>query len=270
MEIKKIDYADQASLVEALQGQEALIITMGATAPPEQQTKLIEAAAAANVPWVLPNEWGYDIADPGLCKDIPIGEKHAQYREHIEKLGKSSWIGVTCGFWYEFSLARGPETYGFDFKNRTVTFFDDGNTHINTSTWIQCGRGVAKLLALKVLPDDTNDKSPCLAHYRNRFIYVSSFNVSQRDILNSVMRVTDTTLNDWKIEHEPSTSRYKAGVEALQKGDLLGFVKLMYTRVFYQDGSGEFEASKGLQNDVLGLPKEDLDEYTKIALQMAQ
>lgn len=269
MEIKKIDYADQASLVEALQGQEALIITMGTTAPPEQQAKLIEAASAANVPWVLPNEWGYDISDPGLYKDIPIGEKHAQYREHIEKLGKSSWVGVTCGFWYEFSLARGPETYGFNFKNRTVTFFDDGSTHINTSTWIQCGRAVAKLLALKVLPDDANDKSPCLAHYRNKFIYVSSFNVSQRDMLDSVMRVTGTTPNDWKIEYEPSTSRYQAGVEAVQKGDFSGFVKLMYTRVFFQDGSGNFEASKGLQNDVLGLPKEDLDDHTKIAIQMA-
>ena len=271
VEIKRIDYANQASIVEALQGQEALVITMGARAPPEQQTKLIEAAAVANVPWVLPNEWGYDISDPGLCKDIsPIGEKHAQYREQIEQLGKSSWIGVTCGFWYEYSLSYGPHTYGFDFKNSTVTFFDDGNTHINTSTFKQCGRSVAKLLALKILPDDANDRSPYLAHYRNRFIYISSFNVSQRDILNSVMRVTGTTLNDWKIEHEPSTSRYKAGVEAFQKGDFLGFARLMYSRVFYQDGSGDFEASKGLQNDVLGLPKEDLDEHTKIAVQMAQ
>ena len=44
----------------------------------------------------------------------------------------------------------------------------------------------------------------------------------------------------------------------------------MYTRVFYPDGGGDFEASRGLQNDVLGLPKEDLDEFTKIAVQMPQ
>ena len=270
MEIKKIDYADQASIVEALQGQEALIITMGVRAPPDQQTRLIEAAATANVAWVLPNEWGYDHSNPGLYNDIPLGEKSAKYLEHIEKLGKSSWMGVTCGFWYEYSLSYGPAAYGFDLKNRTVTFFDDGNTRINTSTWAQCSRSVAKLLALKVLPDDANDKSPCLAHYRNKFVYVSSFKVSQRDMLNSVMRVTGTTLDDWKIEHEPSASRYKAGVEAMQKGNMSGFVQMMYTRVFYPDGSGDFETSRGLQNDVLGLPKEDMDEYTKIAVQRAQ
>ena len=244
---------------------------MGPRAPPDQQTRLIEAAATANVPWVLPNEWGYDISNPGLCKDIfPIGDRSAAHRAHIEKLGKSSWIGVTCGFWYEFSLSHGPMTYGFDFKDRTVTFFDDGDTRINTSTAIQCGRSVAKLLALKMLPDDAGDKSPCLDHYRNKFIYVSSFTLSQKDMLNSVMRVTGTKLEDWKIEHEPSTSRYKAGVEAMQKGDMTGFARMMYSRVFYQDGSGEFEKTKGLLNGVLGLPREDLDACTREAVEMAK
>ena len=98
VEVKKVDYDDQASLVEALQGQDALIITMGIRAPPDQQTKLIEAAAEANVSWVLPNEYGYYSADPGLRKDIPLGEHHAKYREQIEKLGKSSWIAVTCRY----------------------------------------------------------------------------------------------------------------------------------------------------------------------------
>ncbi len=58
MEVKKVNYDDQSSLVEALQGQEVLIITMAVMAPEDQEAKLIEAAAAANVPWVLPNEYG--------------------------------------------------------------------------------------------------------------------------------------------------------------------------------------------------------------------
>ena len=240
---------------------------MGTRAPAEQQSALIEAAASANVPFVLPNEWGYDIADPDLSKDIPIGEKHAAYRAKIEELGKSAWIGVTCGFWYEFSLSHGSDAYGFDLKERKVTFFDDGETKINTSTWAQCGRGVAKLLAL---PVDAKDGSPCLANYKNKFVYISSFNLNQRDILASVMRVTGTEEEDWKIEHEKSTSRYKAALEAMMKGDMSGFVRVMYTRVFYQDGKGNFEKTKGLQNGVLGLPKEDLDEYTKIAIEMSK
>lgn len=55
-----------------------------------------------------------------------------------------------------------------------------------------------------------------------------------------------------------------------EKVNFLGFAQLMYTRVFYRDGGGDFETSRGLQNGVLGLPEEDLDEYTKIAVRKAQ
>ncbi|KAF8946229.1 hypothetical protein BGZ46_005835, partial [Entomortierella lignicola] len=61
--VKKVDYNNQESLVEALKGHEVLIITMSVMAPPEEQTKLIDAAAAAGVPWVLPNEFGGDPFD---------------------------------------------------------------------------------------------------------------------------------------------------------------------------------------------------------------
>jgi hypothetical protein len=43
-----------------------------------------------------------------------------------------------------------------------------------------------------------------------------------------------------------------------------------YTRVFYPDGAGNFEDSKGTQNVLLGLPEEDIDEATKIAIQRAK
>jgi hypothetical protein len=270
VEVKKVNYDDPSSLIEALKGQEVLVITMAATAPPEQQTKLIDAAAAANVPWVLPNEYGGDPTEVEMQKDSFIGERKAKYRDYIEKLGKSSWIGIICNFWYEFSLAGGSSRYGFDFKNRTVTFFDDGNTRINTSTWPQTGRAVAKLLSLKVLKDNANDKSACLNDFRNKFVYVSSFNISQKDMLDSVLRVTGASLKDWKVNYEPVKERYKSGVEEFQKGNMLGFAKLLYARLFYPDMSGNYEATKGLHNDILGLPKEDLDEYTKIAVEMAE
>ncbi len=52
----------------------------------------------------------------------------------IEEIGKSSYVAVVTGFWYEYSLAM-PPNYGFDFVNRAVTLFDEGETKISTSTW---------------------------------------------------------------------------------------------------------------------------------------
>ncbi len=96
--VKQVDYNDQSSIVEALRGQDAFIITLSVTAPRDTQDKLLQGAAEAKVPWVLPNEWGPDTADPGLAKDvIGFGGKEA-VREKIKELGMSS-VGVSTGFW---------------------------------------------------------------------------------------------------------------------------------------------------------------------------
>ncbi|KAJ7749852.1 putative isoflavone reductase family protein [Mycena maculata] len=269
VEIKKVDYEDPASLTEALRGQDALIITMNVMSQ-GQSAKLIEAAAAANVPWVLPNEYIYDPTETKLGEDALVGLVKRADRNLIEKLGKSSWIAICCSFWYEYSLSAGPLACGFDFENRSVTFIDDGTTKINTSTWPQTALAVAHLLSLKVLPDDANDKSATLSQFRNKPAYISSFLLSQKDMLESVLRVTGTKESDWKIEHEAHEVRFAAGVAQFKGGDRRGFVKLLYTRGFYPDGCGNYEARHGLHNEILRLPKEDLDEFTRIAVDRAE
>ena len=99
---------------------------------------------------------------------------------------------------------------------------------------------------------------------------MSSFTVSQKDILHSVLRVTQTGLDDWKVTKEPAKERYTGGIEAIQKGDRMGFARMMYTRVFFPDDSGNFEKTKGTINDLLGLPKENIDEATKAAIQRSK
>ena len=268
VKVANVDYADQSSLIDALRGQDALIITMKA-GEREAPGKLHEAAATAGVPWIVPNEWGSDPTDAALARDSFLGIVRDANRAQIESLGVSAWLGIACGFWYEFSLAGSEVRYGFDFPSRSVTFYDDGATKINTSTLPQVGRAVASLLALKVLPQDENDTSPTLSRFRNKTAYVSSFCVSQRDMLDSVLRVTGDKAEDWTITHQGSVERYQDGLARFQKGDMRGFGQALYARLFYQDGCGNFEAKHGLDNDVLGLPKEDLDEFTKLAVDKA-
>jgi hypothetical protein len=269
VKIKNVDYSDPATLVVALQDQDALIITMSVMAPPDTQTKLIEAAASANVPWILPNEFGGDPLNIEQGKDNFLGAAKAKYREHIEELGKSSWIAIACGFWYEFSLAGGPYRYGFDFKEHTLTMFDEGTTKINTSTWPQCGRAVAGLLSLKIKPDAEGDVS-LMTHFKNKPAYISSFTIGQEDMFESVLRVTGGERKDWKITKVQVHDYWKSAVEEFQKGNRVGFAKLLYSRAFFPESSGDFGAEKGLSNAVLGLPEEDLDEFTRLGVKMSE
>ncbi|KAK9365118.1 hypothetical protein V1509DRAFT_634244 [Lipomyces kononenkoae] len=270
VKVAKVNYDDQSSLVAALTGQEVLIITMNVRASPDQQNKLIDAAATAGVPWILPNEFGGDPLDTELGKDTMIGAGKVKYRDYIEKLGKSSWIGIACGFWYEFSLGGGQERYGFDFKDRTLILMDNGTAKINTSTFPQVGRAVASLLSLKVHPDDEDDKSACLENYKNKPVYISSFTIGQQDMFDSVLRVTGTSLSDWKVTHATAKERFQSGQELFRNGSIVGFGRLLYARNFFPGSTGNFGAIKGLDNDVLGLPEEDLDEFTKVAIQMSK
>ncbi|OIW35401.1 NAD(P)-binding protein [Coniochaeta ligniaria NRRL 30616] len=270
VKVEPVNYADQASIVAALRGQQFLVITLSVFAPPDTHSRLVRAAAEAGIPYVLPNWFGGDPFEDRLVNETHLGAMKAAQQAEIESLGISAWIALCCGFWYEFSLAGGPDRYGFDFKERSVVFFDEGTVAINTTTWPQCGRAVAGLLSLKELPDDAEDKSPTVSQFANGIVYTSSFRISQREMFESVKRVTGTTDSDWTITKEPSLKRYQEAVEAMKKGDRSAFARQLYTRSFFADSNNDYESKRGLHNDLFGLPREDLDGWTKEAVRMAE
>lgn len=212
----------------------------------------------------MPNSYGFGVLTEALVRDLPAITPVQQQLAEIESLG-TSHVVLVCGYWFEWSLAMGEQWFGFDLKNKKVTFFDDGNTRINISTWRQCGRAIVALLSLPL-----TGQSPALSDWRNKLLYIDSFKASQRDMLDSIHRVAGTTDKDWEISYEPSDQRYKDGCEELQKGIRTGFAKMIYARMFYPNGDGDFESAHGLANKVLGLPKEDLDECTKSVLAMVE
>lgn len=273
VKVVKVNYNDQSTLVAALRGQQVLIITMAPLAPKDVQLKLVEAAAEAGVRYIVPNGWGLDPTHPS-SDDAFLGPGQRAIQKRIEEIGKSCWIEFVSGCWYEFSLGGTTDRYGFDFQNRSVIFYDDGMARINTSTWDQTGRAVAKVLSLKEKPENKDDGSLTLSSFKNKLVYFSSFYVSQKDMFESVLRVTGTKQEDWKISYENSAERYQSGLDLLKQGDRRGYMRAMYVRMFYPEGSGNgsgaYEPMRGLHNDLLGLPKEDLDERTKIAIERSQ
>ena len=124
------------------------------------------------------------------------------------------------------------------------------------------------MLSLPIEPE--KEGAPSLSGYKNKFVYTSSFLVNQKDMLDSVLRVSGTKISDWTIKHEDAVKRYEEAKGLLGKGDLSGFIQIIYGRLFFPDEKGNFESRRGLDNDALGLPKEDLDEFTKIAIERAK
>ncbi|KAE8341581.1 hypothetical protein BDV24DRAFT_174475 [Aspergillus arachidicola] len=260
-----VDYDNEESLFRALKGQDALIITLPVTAAPDTQSKIIQAAAKTGVKYVMPNVWGCDVTNDNLVNSGLGWERLRGAFDDIEKTGVSSWISLICGFWYEHSVSIGPATFGFNFAEKKMVLFDDGETKINVSTPAQCGRAVAKLLSLKVFPEDENDRSVTLSRWLNKPVYISSFRITQKEMFESWKRVTGEKNEDWTVVYESSRERYEKGLERMKNGDHGAFVQAMYSRVLFPNGDGDYESKHALANETLGLPQEDLDELTRNA-----
>jgi hypothetical protein len=250
-----------------LKNQQFLIITMAPTAPRDTHSKLVQAAAKAGVPYVMPNGFMGDIDQVQLGQDILLGPAAKANRDEIEKLGMQ-WVTICCGFWYDYSLAGGEQRFGFDFDKRSVTFYDDGNTKNSTSTLSQVGRAVAKVLSLKELPNDENDDSLTFSNFMNKPVNIKSFVVSQKDIFESVKRVTGTSDSDWTVTHESTKKRYEEGMALVKSGNMVGFSKLLYARAFFPEDPSDLSAKA--QNELLGLPEESLDGATKAGIELVE
>lgn len=262
--VAKVNYDDEASITNALRGHQFLIITLSVRAPQDLHKRIADAAGKAGVSLIMPNAYGYPISAGGPQEGDAYG-KVAFDRVNETKNGISSSIKLSCGFWYEWSLATGEQWFGFTIKDRKVTFFDDGKRTITVSTWDQCGRALAALLSL---PE--SGSSPSLADYKNGNCSIYSFRVSQRDILDSLHRVLGTTDSDWEIKYEAVEKRIKDAAEESSQGQITGFVKKMYGKVFLDSNEMSDFAAKGSENISLGLPKEDLDEATKRTVEMVE
>ncbi|KXS16159.1 NAD(P)-binding protein [Gonapodya prolifera JEL478] len=263
---KPVDYNVFSTLVEALRGQDVLVISLNAMAPPDTQEKLVRAAGEAGVKWILPNAWGVDGTYEPIGRDMPMMAAQTKIWGLISEIGKSSFIAVSTGFWYEWSLAI-HDAFGFDFANKRVTLYDDGNSKIPISTWPHVGRAVASLLSL---PVSEPAKGPSLEKYRNSQVFVNSFHASQNDMFESVLRVTGTKREDWTITTEPSAERFSTSKALLGSGDRRAFGRMLYSRLMYADGSGDFLRYSTSINHDLGLPKEDMDEATRRAIKRSQ
>ncbi|KAI4115294.1 MAG: hypothetical protein LQ338_007875 [Usnochroma carphineum] len=260
-----VNYDDPSSIGSALRGHHFLIISLSVTAPADLHSKIVYAAVEAGVPYIMPNVYGSDIANASLVADEAFVADCVGRCQEVERLG-AKYVAMVCGCWYEWSLALGEPWFGFDILGRRVTFFDEGTTKVCCSTWEQCGRGVVGLVSLPVV--DGGEGGVGLERWANRPFYISSFRVSQRDMLDSLHRVLGTRDRDWEIRFQGTKERREEGGEELKRGVRTGFAKMMYARAFYPDGGGDFEGK--VVNGLLGLPEESLDEATRRAVGMVE
>lgn len=102
VKVQKGNYSSLEFFQSALQNQDVLIIVLSGTAPKNLQSRIITAAAAASVQWILPCEFSPDTGSAAMCEGVSVLGSKKQYRDQIEDLGKSNWIGFVTGLWFDY------------------------------------------------------------------------------------------------------------------------------------------------------------------------
>ena len=249
--VKKGSLTDELFLVEALKGQDVLIVIVPI---PNMDLGgiLIHAAAKAGVPYILPTEFGVDT--PKVENEHSMMPPKMARRRLIEELGVSSWIAVIVNFWLDANVQSG--LWGIDVNGRKVEILKGADAKISTTTVTRSGEGIAILLSL---PESE------LAQYKNKSYYYSSFELSQRDIFEAVKRSTGTTDADWVITEKDAAKVVQESEPKIRAGDWYAEWYRLFV-MFFQGIQGSNFEDKVVDLREYGLPTEDLDDVIKQAI----
>jgi uncharacterized protein YbjT (DUF2867 family) len=249
--VKKGSFTNESFLVDALEGQDVLLIIVPIPNM-DLGSLFIHAAAKAGVPYILPTEFGVDT--PKVENEHSMMAPKMARRQLIEELGVSSWIAVIVNFWLDANIQSG--LWGIQVGDRKVEIFKGANAKISTTTVSRSGEGIAVLLSL---PEAK------LAGYKNKSYYFSSFELSQRDIFEAVKRSTGTKDADWSITEKDATEIIRESELKIQDGD--GYAEWYRLFVmFFQGIQGSNYEEKVVDLREYGLLNEDLDTVVKRAI----
>ncbi|KAJ5546768.1 isoflavone reductase family protein [Penicillium frequentans] len=231
-------------LIDAFKGQDALVSTLPGR-PYTVHLRMIDAAIQAGVKRFIPTEYGNNTCAAAAELVVLYAEKAKviAYLKTKESTGLT-WTAIHTGQFFDWGLESGWLDYYL--KERLVTIYDSGDKPWSTSTL-----GTASAAVVKVLlkPEETT----------NRPIYVASFTVSQRQVLEALEKATGTT---WEVQRMSSEDALKKAAE-LDTKDYSDGLKLLVLMLLYaddKDRGANFEKDGLLCNKLLGLPEEDLTE----------
>jgi nucleoside-diphosphate-sugar epimerase len=245
VKVIKADYSSQESLTNALKGQDVVLSLVGGAALGDQK-KLIDAAIAAGVKRFLPSEYGSNVEDERTRKIVPVFEAKKGAVNYLKsKEDVIEWSSLVTGGFFDWGLKVG--FFGFDFASKTATLIDEGQATFSTTNLEQIGHAI---IAVLQKPAET----------KNQYVYVASFNLSQKEILAEIEKITG---EKWTTKQVASADSIQTGREKLAKGDFSGIADLIKGVAFTELGDLR---PAGLWNEKLGLKKESLEDTLKAIL----
>ncbi|KAH8711812.1 hypothetical protein GQ44DRAFT_714233 [Phaeosphaeriaceae sp. PMI808] len=265
--IRKVsDDFTTSELTAAFQGQDAVVIALSTT-PVTKEGKnglafrLIDAAKTAGVKRFIPSEYGTNNLDPRARTLVPVYDLKGEMLEYLIAAAQSSngaftWSSICCGSWLDWGLdpSKSGNFLGIDVKARTATIWDSGHARFAVTSSANTGLAVAR--ALKDHEGSANKQ-----------IYLADFVTTPRAVVECLEKVVG---EKFRVENRDSEGELKDLRERFDKGDFNATYPLLaLSFVADVDVGYDFEKEQEVWNEKLGLPKVELEDVIKEAVELA-
>ncbi len=128
---------------------------------------------------------------------------------------------------------------------KTATIWDNGTNSFPASNLSTVAAGVVAILSISELQT------------RDRFVYIESFTTSQCEIVSALEKITG---EKWAIEKTTTEKQFAIAQETLQKDYFLGAYYRWIRGGLFSGNDGCHFAKEKFDNELLGLPKENLQD----------
>lgn len=236
-----------AQLVEAFTGQDAVVSALPGGQTSSSQC-MIDAAIQAGVKRFIPTEFSSNTC-AAARELVPLYAEKAKvitYLKSQEGTGLT-WTSIYIGQFFDWGLETG--WFDYDLKNKKATIYDSGNKAWSTTTLETASAAVVKVL---LKPEQT----------KNRPVFVASFTLSQRQLLETLEKATGTT---WEVERTSSEETLKKAKELDRQGNSEALNLFIRVLLYGDDADrgANFEKNGLLDNKLLELPVENLTEVVE-------
>ncbi|RAO73177.1 uncharacterized protein BHQ10_009189 [Talaromyces amestolkiae] len=248
--VHRTDFS-HSGLFSAFKGQDVVISAVGATAFTEQK-KFIEAAVHAGVKRFIPSEFSSNTLNESVRQMLPLFNQKKEVLDYLkskESVGLT-WTGIATALLFDWGLTSG--FLGYDIPNRTATIWDGGDKRFTLVNERELGQSVVSVLKH---PQET----------ANKYLYVTSVEVTQNEILRALKEETDSK---WKVIHTTSDAQKKEAFKRLSNGDFSGGLILVRGTSYANDPAlhANYATDEKLSNDLLGLEPESVKQTIKRVL----
>ncbi|KAF2764589.1 NAD(P)-binding protein [Teratosphaeria nubilosa] len=232
---------DTASVAKALEGKDAVVVSIRGAQQVDVQKRIADACVKADVKRMIPADFGSCDSSSALTQElVPLYKNKTMIRNYLQELSAQhsnfTWTSLVCGHFFDWSL----EFIHIFVHDKRADILDDGNTQCSFSTLARIAEATVAILQH---PEPT----------ANQMLYIHSFLATQNEIVDAYQRATNST---WKVTSLDS-GKFKNDEKAkADAGDLNAIEELVW---YLGTVDANWTTRESFAMRKLGLKDESLD-----------